>query len=250
MSIIALTKQDIQEKFISAANPQGSGFSADEMKYLVFEEDWLLDTSKFIMNKKVTAYTLIREYIRTTRLNPAELTKSMVARYDFSKNKEKDFSKLTLLQKDVAYEVPLVNATNPEWLENIQVKHVINVLLAEALSGNEQAYSFMLRDTLTKLSVLEVKQRLGEETQIITNLDETTGETDSISVEKKIEPSEIVGIAFIEDWYIDKKTMQIYKDVKGIGLVREYTKYLDEQQSELARTIPFVMFFSNHAQGK
>lgn len=245
LTTIPLTKQDITDKF---SNPEN--FKIPEIKYLVFDEEWDLDTSEFVMKKKVNGYTLIREYVRNSRLQTEELTKSMIARYDFSKNPDKKFSSLQLLAKDVAYEVALKNENNPEWLENIQVKHVINVLLSKALSKNTQAYSFMIRDSLTPLTKADLKLRLGEETQSYVNTDEATGEQDTITIDKKIEPSEITGVVFIEDWYIDYNTMQIFKDVKGIGLVREYMKFLDENQPELAKTIPFVMYVSNHQKGK
>jgi hypothetical protein len=244
-SLIPLTKVDIEQKFKSADN-----FKIPEFKYLVFDEEWELDTAKFIMNKKVTSYTLVREYVRDSKYETESVAKSLIAKYDFSKNSPKKFSELQLLAKDVAYEVPLKNEANPEFLENIQVKHVIDVLLAKTLCGNVQAYSFMMRDSLTALPVSDIKLRLGEETESYVNVDETTGEQDTISVDKKIEPSEITGVAFIEDWYIDTKTMQIYKDVKGIALVREYMKYLDANEPEQAKTIPFVMFFKNHPKGK
>lgn len=245
LSSIPLTKQDIQDRFANAEN-----FKINEIKYVVFEEDWDLDTSTFLMKKKVNGYSLIREFIRSTRFETEEVTKSIIARYDFTKNPEKDFKKLQLLSKDVAYEVLLKNEANPEWLENIQVKHAINILLSKALSGTAQAYSFMIRDSLTPLTVSDLKIRLGEETQSYINVDETTGEEDTVSIDKKIEPNEITGVVFIEDWYIDNKTMQIYKDVKGIGLVREYVKYLDANEPEIAKTIPFIMYFSNHKKGK
>ena len=245
MSTITLTKQDITDKFESNEN-----FKLDEIKNLVFEENWNLDSSKFVMTKKVQAYSLVREYTRKTRFATEEQVKAIIARYDFSKNPDKKFSELTLLQKDVAYEVALTNNDNPEWLEGIQVNHVKNVLIQKLISKQVQAYSFMLRDTLTALSYDEVKQRMGEETQTYINIDETTGNEDTVKVDKKIEPSEIVGIAFIEDWYIDNKTMQIYKDVKGIGLVREYTKEMQGQESQIARVIPFFVYFSNHKPNK
>ncbi|HOS85131.1 MAG TPA: hypothetical protein PK199_09470 [Bacteroidales bacterium] len=241
-SDIPLTKQDIEEKL--------STVSIQECKYALFDEEWFMDTATFVMQKNVRSYTIVREYMRKTPLGTEELSKSLIAKIPCTDSVSKKFSELTLLAKNVAYEIPLVNEFNPEYLENIHVKHVMNILIAKALSGTTNAYSFMLRDTLQSLSAEDIKLRLGEQTESYVNIDETTGDEDSVKIEKKIDPSEYTGLAFIEDWYVNPKTMHIYKDVKGVALVREYMKQLDGNEPEKVKTIPLLMFFSNHKDGK
>lgn len=241
-SDIPLSKQDITEK-LATVNKQ-------ECKQLLFDEEWFMDTATFIMHKKVRSYTIVREYMRKTPFGTEELSKSVLAKIPCTDTIDKKFSELTLLAKNVSYEIPLKNEFNPEYLENIHVKHVMNVLIAKALSGKTKTYSFMLRDTLQLLPMEDIKLRLGEHTESFINIDETTGEEDTVSVAKQIDPSEFIGLAFIEDWYVNPKTMHIYKDVKGIALVREYMKMLDGSEPETVRTIPILMFFSNHNEGK
>lgn len=242
LSDIPLTKQDIADKLLT--------FKKQECSYVLFDEEWFMDTATFIMSKKVRSYTLVREYMRKTPLGSEELTKSLLAKFVCTDSVEKKFSELTLLTKNVAYEVSLKNDFNPEYLENIQVKHVMNVLIAKALSGSTQTCSFMLRDSLQALTIDDVKLRLGEQTESYVDTDEITGAEDTVVIEKKIDPSEFTAVAFIEDWYVNPKTMHIYKDVKGIALVREYMKQLDGNEPEIVKTIPLVMYFSNHKDGK
>ncbi|HRS19376.1 MAG TPA: hypothetical protein P5243_07720, partial [Bacteroidales bacterium] len=242
LSDIPLTKTDISEKLISIPK--------QEIKYLLFDEEWFMDTAAFIMNKNVRSYTLVREYLRKTPFDSEEQSKSLIAKIPCIDTVSKSYKDLELLSKNVAYEVSLVNESNPEYLENIQVKHVMNVIIAKALSGSVPVYSFMLRDTLQLLTKEDVKMRLGELTESYVNVDETTGAEDTVTIEKKIDPSEFTALAFIEDWYINPKTMHIYKDVKGIALVRQYMKQLDGNEPEMVKTIPILMYFSNHTEGK
>jgi hypothetical protein len=220
LSSIEIMPDDLQKKF---ATPQ------NEIQYLVFDEEWVLDTAKFEMKKYVQSYTIVREYIRKTLIETEEPTKSLLAKYIFKNTQNADLKKLTLLKKNVSYEVTLENSDNPEWLENINRKHTLQLVIDCALQQKAKAYSFMLRDSLIELSVSEIKQRLGDENLLYINYDETNGDEDTVSVHKEIDIEEFTGLAFIEDWYIDNNTMQIYKDVKGIAPVRIYQKMLDSE---------------------
>jgi len=214
-----------------------------EISDMIFDEDWQLDTAQFVIKKHVRSYTLVRKYVRNT-----DTVKSLVATFNAPKTKDVPFEKLTLLASNVAYEVPLTNSENPEWVENMPRKRAMQLIIDKALSG-EQAYSFIFRDTLHPLSLADIKLRLGEETSyefVYNELDEIT---DTITINRTIDINEFVGLAFIEDWYYDKATMRLYKDVKAIAPVREYEKLLNDGY-EKVRTIPLMMFFSNHKEGK
>src|SRR5574344_1003602 len=217
------------------------------------QEEWAFDSAQFIMKKKVTSYSLIREYTRKDEYRGELPTKSIVARYEFkdtSTSKTKK-PKLTLLAKDVSYEVPLVNNENPEFLENIQVNQVVKTIIEKAISGTVPCYSFNFRDSLQPRSHNEVLKLLGKETNCYTTVNEETGELDSTCVDKDIDFKEIQGLAFIEDWYLNNATMEIVKEVKGIAPIRQFYHTTDDNtQSELIKTIPFVMYLKNHDKGK
>ncbi len=243
-SDIVCNKEDIQTKFKDE-------FSLDEQKSLLFEEEWAFDSAQFLMTKKVTSYSLVREFIRKDEYRSEIPTKSIVARYEFKDTTKTKRPKLTLLAKDVSYEVSLVNIDNPEFLENIQVNQVVKTIIEKAISGTVPCYSFNFRDSLQPRNLNEVLESLGKETDCYTTVNDETGELDSICVDKDIDFKEIKGLAFIEDWYLNNTTMEIVKEVKGIAPIRHFYHVTDDNtQSELIKTIPFVMYLKNHDKGK
>ena len=244
-SDIVCNDNDLQTKFIDE-------FNEDEFKTLLFNEEWELDTELFIMKKKVNSYSLVRQYVRISEYVGKVQTKSIVARYDFShlpKANPNDKA-FRLLASDVAYEVPLVNNENPEFLDDIQVKQVVKTIVEKATCGNVDSYSFAYRDSLIQRTLDEVKQSLGKEIICYDTENTETYETDTLCIDKDIDLKEITGLAFIEDWYVNDSTMEILKDVKGIAPVRTYYHNTDDTQSELVKSIPFVMYLKNHDKGK
>ncbi|MCQ2959195.1 MAG: hypothetical protein MJ198_03285 [Bacteroidales bacterium] len=244
-SDIICNDEDLQTKFLDE-------FSENEFKTLLFSEEWALDTAQFIMKKKVNSYSLVRQYVRQSEYVGAVQTKSIVAKYDFSKSSMPTINDkmFTLLAENVAYEVPLTNENNPEFLEDMHVKQVVKTIVEKATCGNVDCYSFAYRDTLIPRSLEEVKISLGKETICYdTEIDETY-ETDTLCIDKEIDLKEITGLAFIEDWYINDSTMEILKEVKAIAPVRTYYHNSDDTQSELVKSIPFVMYLKNHDKGK
>lgn len=234
-STVALTSGEVRERLLSIKN---------EFSYMIFDEDWQLDTAQFKMKKYVRSYTLVREYVRNT-----DTVKSLAATFNAPNTVDMPFENITLLARNVAYEVPLTNEQNPEWVENMPRKRVAQLIIDKALNGT-QAYSFNYRDTLQPLSLDEVKRRLGEEVNYEVQYDELDDAADTIAITRAIDINEFVGFAFIEDWYYDKATMRIYKDVKGIAPVRKYEITLNNGDHETIRRIPLVLFFSNHKEGK
>ena len=215
----------------------------EDIKHLVFNEEWFLDTSKFVMKKNVLDYSLVRVQLKETDTDTSELVKSLVASYRFNNTASSKNRELTPLAKNLAYEVSLTNPIIEEWLDYISVKHVVQVIIDKITSGTVPVYSFMVKDTLIELPIEDVKERLGEHTYSIEFYNEETGEEELIEQTTPIDYSEITGIVFIEDWYIDQSTMKIHKKVKGIAPVREYAKVLDQDDYELVRTIPCVVYF-------
>lgn len=244
-SDIVCNDNDLQTKF-------SDEYNENEFKSLLFNEEWALDTAQFIMKKKVNSYSLVRQYVRNSEYVGKVQTKSIVARYDFTKEPmptvgDKSFR---LLAENVAYEVPLVNTENPEFLDDIQVKQVVKTIVGKAISGNVDCYSFAYRDSLILRDFDEVKQSLGKEIICYDTENTETNEIDTLCIDKEIDFKEFTGLAFIEDWYLNDSTMEIFKDVKGIAPVRTYYHNTDDTQSELVKSIPFVMYLKNHDKGK
>ncbi len=244
-SDIVCNDEDLQLKF-------NDEFNASEFKTMLFNEEWALDTAQFIMKKKVNSYSLVRQYTRESEYVGSVQTKSIVVRYNFTNTPQpttKD-PNFRILAKDVAYEVSLVNEENPEFLDDIQVKQVAKTIVEKAICGNVESYSFAYRDSLLLKDLDEVKSSLGKETICYNVEDDENSSEDTICIDKEIDLKEITGLAFIEDWYINDSTMEILKDVKAIAPVRTYYHSIDNTQSELVKSIPFVMYLKNHDKGK
>lgn len=222
----------------------GQPFPEQEYRTLLFDESWALDTSLFVMKKKVRSYSLIREYIRQSEYRGSVPTKSIVARYVFPDSIKRSDS-IRLIAEDVAYEVLLQNNENPEFLENMQVSHVVKTIVEKFLSASVPAYSFAYRDTLIPRGKEEVEQSLGKEVVCYTTENDETFEIDTVCFDKDVDLKEIGGLAFIEDWYLDSKTLEIIKQVKAIAPVRMYYHTIDENtEPELIKSIPFVMYLN------
>lgn len=219
--------------------------NSSEFHTILFDEEWALDTAKFIMKKKVNSYSFVRQFNRTTADGETIPTKSVATTLRFDGNITDITTKgCKLLETNVAYEVPFNNEENPEFLDRIQIHHVAKTILDKALCGNVKSYSFAYRDTLLLREQDEVKESLGEGTICYTNEDEV-GNIDTLCVEQKADVQEITGLAFIEDWYINEKTMEIVKIVKGIAPVRTYYHFVDNSEPELVKSIPFVMYLNS-----
>jgi hypothetical protein len=238
-STIDYTTDEVKERIQSVKH---------EITNMIFDEDWQLDTTQFKMKKYVRSYTLVREYVRNSPNFGSDTVKSLIATFNAPQTIDVPFEDLTLLARDVAYEVPLINEENPEWVENMPRKRTMQLIIDKLLNG-EQAYSFYRRDTLQPLSLDAVKLNLGEEVNYEIMYDELNDAMDTIAIPRAIDINEFVGLVFIEDWYYDKATLRLYKDVKGIAPVRQYEKLLNDGY-ETVRTMPLMMFFSNHKKGK
>ncbi len=233
-----LSAEEIERFFVGIPDAQAP-IPQEEIKYAIFNEKWFLDTAKFTMQKEVQTITLVREFMHKNRDGEEELTKSLITTYDYCSETPKDLSELKLLASDVAYEVPIVNELMPEWLKNIPVTHVINVVMDKLLDPTTPKYSFFVRDSLIAVSNEDARLRLGEETIEVEDYNEETGEYTIETYETTINYEEIVGLVFLEDWYVDSENMRIHKVVKGIGPVREYSKMLQEGEIETGRVMPF-----------
>ena len=241
--------EDAQLYFTKQENGK-YGIPIEEVTNIVFTEEWILDTAQFLMEKRVVEYSLVRQQTKEVENGKKEHIKTLIATYKYPHVSKKTHTDLQLLTTDVTYEVPLDNPIVADWLDQIPVPHVVQVVLDKITDGTQPTYSFMVRDSLIELSNKEVREKLGEQIYSATYYDEETNQEEFFSDTLSIDYSECKGFAFIEDWFIDESNMQIYKKVSGIAPVREYAKILDQEDYELVRTIPCLTFFSNYVYKK
>jgi hypothetical protein len=128
----------------------------------------------------------------------------------------------TLITKKIQYDVPIMNpdATHDWWVKNIEGSDreaLINNIFDRVLSGEIQAYDYfnepltpddvarIMSDTIAEKYQRPYPPYAEYDTTIIVN----------------IERSDISLIRFLEEWKYDEKTLQIDKEVYGIGPVTE-----------------------------
>jgi len=240
----------------------------NELLGFAFYDEWFFDEANFKMTKKVKAYSPVRIYFREDDLNrEADPLQRMIGFIIFpEKLSEKEnvaIDKRMKLFKKTEYEFLLENEDilfeNSEitngistYIENINTpllnsysrSKFINMLFAQVLSGKSEGVDY---ETGTRLNPDEIRKRAGERIDTLMMEDPENYELLKEVVLKTEFTSflnEIKSIIFIEEWYIDEKTLQIKKVVKGVVPVRWYYNYEDYEQIKLEKIKLFQVNFN------
>ena len=239
-------------------------FNQNEVKELVFKEEWYFDDKNFSMEKIVLSLGLVRYYYRDDDVNKENLIKTVLFtihnddiqnirpdkmseggqednnHYDFTT----EVKNLTVLTTKAEYIINLEKdeSTLP-FLEGLDTKKFINIILNKVLSGEVKAYNYF-SDKLKQLSVEEIKEKFGAINDTIMVEDFETDEMLIEIIEPEICPEEIQSLVFIEEWYLDEENYMLYKKVVGIAPVREYFREDDINYEEKLKTVPFVVYFN------
>lgn len=225
--------------FDTVMSVQKRTFDNSELQRLLFEESWSFNKEAFSFIKNVESYSPIRLFYRENDTLKKELLKQMLYWYSFD-DSQKDKKDLTLLTENVTYEFGLYNNTNPAWLESLSPSRFVDILLDKVLEEGYPAYDFF-SESNKQLSVEEIKENLGETIENYFIENPNTGEYDTVQVKSNFYPDELMSVIFIEDWYIDKDNLKIYKFVKKIAPVRQYTSFDEKGEEENTKRIPFYV---------
>lgn len=104
---------------------------------------------------------------------------------------------------------------NPFW-SSYSRKIFIKTLIDKALSAEIEAFNY---DTEDKVSLTSLKEKVGIKKERFEYADEL-GNLTVKYIENEPDYESIRSVIFIENWLIDPKTYQIYKDITGIAPVR------------------------------
>jgi len=206
----------------------GGSLKLNEIKGILFNETWDLDTSyKLNFTKTVLSWLPIRFY-----QNDSESLKKLVFKIK-SNNNTSD-----LLAKNVIYEFNLSDTINPEFVEKINRNRLIEILNSFVLRKKIKAYDpFNIKKELT---LNELKAKLGTTTDTLIIEDPITFKVNKQVVKKEINLFEFESIIFIEDWYYNSYTFSINKVIKGIAPVRHLYK-IDEK----VKSVPYVIYLTD-----
>ncbi|MCF6366168.1 MAG: ankyrin repeat domain-containing protein [Bacteroidales bacterium] len=241
----------------------------NEIDGIEFYDDWFYNDKDFIFNKNVFSYSPIRHYLPEDYFDEAESRYKKIAFINFekynNKKSKKSIKKQAELFKKVKYEFFLYNEDaylnknniNPDinfqlskyekeeapFWSSFSKQKIVKSVLNKVLSGKIDAYDFY---TGQKLKITDIYERFGANEEIeVWDYDYNTGDEIVIKYKKEIYPDEIKSVIFIEDWYLDKKTLQIVKNVIGIAPVRRYENYEESDIPESEVSIPFVVYFKD-----
>ncbi len=216
----------------------------NELKGFIFYDQWIFDEFEFKLIKSVVAWSPVRVYQREQdwddNYDPLYRQIGFVINPDSFNEKEKATveKRLKLFMK-VEYEFLLENQeilmyknelsdvfsdkiekeNTPFWNSYSRSK-LKNIIFNRVLSGKSDAYDFI---SGAKLSLDEIRKRSGERIDTILVTDPIDYELwNEILVKTEITSTmnQIKSVIFIEEWFIDQKTMYIKKVVRGVIPVR------------------------------
>ncbi len=215
-------------------------FRKNECTKLFFTEEWFLDKSKFKMTKEVLSYGLVREFYRKIDTT-IQAVKKILFELNFNNDivniKSADVENKELLAQNIKYEF---NIDNEAWVGDLNHDRFMSVIIDKIKNGETKPHDFY--DTTKVLSLNDIKQDmyLSTDTVLLEN-SSSPEKPDTIIIENEITPELFGSYIFIEDWYIDRNTYKIIKQVKGIAPV--YYFFRDDNEEEIQKKIPFVVWF-------
>ncbi len=207
------------------------------IKTIYFCENWFYNSDNNIFKKDINWYSPVRYYHKYDTLK-------FVKRWIF-RIKNNDFNKKTSKQiaKNIIYEVDFDNDTSTTIIDGLDKKQFVDILIDNALSNKIKCFDSMLDKQLT---TDEIKKELGYKIDTVFVEDPETSELKSHITITGIDRTEIKGLMFIENWYIDTVSFCMQKQILGMAPVRFKEKYYeDEDKPEILKTIPFVIYFTN-----
>jgi len=130
-----------------------------------------------------------------------------------------------ILTERIQYDV-LIKSPDPEydwWVQNLEGpkrEYLIKNLIDAAYSGNIDVYDYYFNTLLTSNEVKNIGFK--RDTLTFQRPDPPYELYDTV-VEQKLDIREITKIRFLEEWYMDEKTLEIEKMVIGLApLARNY----------------------------
>lgn len=125
---------------------------------------------------------------------------------------------------------------NPLFYNPYNTKLFKEQLFEDVVSGKIKAYDFETNQLLDSVKLME---KLLIYTDII-EFENLEGEIETKKINIELYQTDIKSLVFIEEWYIDPKTFQLAKKVKGIAPCFYY--HAPEDEKNIKKRIPFVIY--------
>lgn len=239
-----------------------------EITGILFYDTWLFDEEKFKMYKEVKAYSPIRTYFRPDDPGKIMPVYKMIGWLtpDSLMNKRdiKNSDKRMKLFCNVTYEYYINNIElgiyriDENLMSGLQLEEYLqkhecifwtkyakekfkHLIIDDVIKGKREGFDFQTRKLL---KTEDCKERIGIYMDSIYIPDIETGELAVNKFEKQLDYSEIKSFIFIENWYVDKVSLRIKKEVSALAPVRTYYSEDDFDRNKPIKIIPFLIILN------
>ncbi len=222
-----------------------------EIKQIGFWEQWYVNPENFKFSKTILLYDFVRvfspdnetEYKRIAfGINPSQTdTKGeFIGKYEYEVYIGAESFDIILEasyeQKEQWYASnSIFNSFSPNW--NIYIyTNFLKLLFGKIESSQLEAYSL---ETGEQLAFTDVTKAMGAGIVEETVVDMETGQEKAVEIEQQMDIYTIKALHFVEDWYFNKKTLELTKEVKAIIPVRYYHNSIGGYNKEKVFEIRF-----------
>lgn len=194
-----------------------------------FIENWFFDAQNLHFDKQIITYAPYRSYFKTNK--DTIKTKKIIFFIKQNDKTQDEFEKIAENVKSAF----IYNATEPNSISGLDIDKFNNFIVKYALNPENKVYNF--NNLNEPLAIDDFKEHLGIETEYIISEDGT----DTLKYVSDADADRITGVIFIEDWFFNKNTLELKKQVKAIAPVCEYYTSFGNSEAIKRIVIPFAL---------
>ncbi len=231
-----MTKNDILTQMgVDTLKIQSYKKQKNEIDGFHFKENWFFDINKQQFIKDVEVYSIYRVYKKEL---PYMATPKFVKKILFSVHKQNSKTdNMKLVAKNVKSALLFSSSLPSNTIYGLDTTKLKKYFFNIAFDSTKTVYNF--DNPKEKIYRDDYKKYFGAETIKTTILDDDDTSIDTTYTTKP-DYSYVSGIAFVEDWYLNKSTMELTKKVKYIGPVCDIEEDIQDT-TLIIRKIPFVV---------
>ena len=207
----------------------------EQVEGIFFKENWNFDADNFSFTKQINEYLPVSEYYKMLfdgTVDSVKKSKRLVFKV-INDNNSKNFEKIASDVTTAFY----FNAEEPNMINGLDVLRFSKYLLDYAYKNKKEVYDI---DEGIKLSFDDVEYALGAGTDTI-QMEITPGNFKETVLEYEPDASEIIGVVFVENWYLDKQTLSFKKEVVGLAPIRRFDAVDPEGESYTKTIIAYLI---------
>jgi hypothetical protein len=188
-------------------------FNLDLLKRMLFFEHWKFNRNTYRFTKDVIAWTPVKVWEDSIGM------KQQVVLYIYPEGKNNEKGKL--IAKNILYEIPWEQNPFPYVYTGFDQRAFINSIIEGVKDGSFKVYDpiYLVDKSKREFNAKELEEYIG------------------VNFNSKEFYWSIHSLLFQEDWYFNKKTLQITKDIKSFAFVKaDYNLETDKLDKK-------IMFF-------